>query len=168
MRNILLGLLKIILITTLLVVLTFGVWIYFRSTQPMEIPDARGITFWQFIRERWDAYKSVDTRISILPQYLGCRNDFLRLLPINLRGSINFAYASAYPESKMAIAFKYWEEKKPDQVLPKVKEVNFIDVPDAFWSYFESAYWRGLVSVDYLAGECQLGPVDFNSILGED
>jgi len=30
----------------------------------MEIPDARGITFWQFMRERWDAYKSVDVKVS--------------------------------------------------------------------------------------------------------
>ncbi len=63
MKNILLGLLKIILITTLVVVLSCGVWIYFKGTQPMEILDARGITFWQFMRERWDAYKSVDVKV---------------------------------------------------------------------------------------------------------
>jgi hypothetical protein len=117
MRSFLIGLLKIILITTLEVVLSCGVWVYLQGTQPMEIPDERGITFWQFMREGWVAYKCVDARISCLPQYLGCRNDILRIVPINLRGSFNFAYASANPESKMAYAFKYWEEKKPDQVL---------------------------------------------------
>jgi len=29
----------------------------------MEILDARGITFWQFMRERWDTYKSVDVKV---------------------------------------------------------------------------------------------------------
>jgi len=57
MRNILLGLLKTILITTLVVIVSFGAWIDFRSGQPMEIPDARGITFWQFIIERWEEIK---------------------------------------------------------------------------------------------------------------
>jgi len=42
MRNILLGLLKTILITTLVVIVSFGVWIGSHSGQPMEIPDAKG------------------------------------------------------------------------------------------------------------------------------
>ena len=165
MKKILIGIVKVLLITILVVVLTFGVWIYFRGTQPMEFEGARGINFWQFIQERWTAYKDVDARISALPQYLGCRNDIVRLFPVNLKGAFNFAYASSHPESKMAYAFKYWEEKQPDAVLPQVKPVNFVEIPDAFWSYFENAYWRGLVSIDYLAGECKLGPVNFDSIL---
>ena len=42
MRNILLGLLKTILITTLVVIVSFGAWIDSHSGQPMEIPGARG------------------------------------------------------------------------------------------------------------------------------
>ena len=41
MRNILLGLLKTIHITTLAAIVSFGVWIDFHGGQPMEIPDAR-------------------------------------------------------------------------------------------------------------------------------
>ena len=29
----------------------------------MKILDARGISFWHFMRERWDAYKSVDVKV---------------------------------------------------------------------------------------------------------
>ena len=166
MKKFLLGTLKILLIAILLVVLTFGVWIYVRGAQPLEIGEARGITFWQFISERWASYKSVDARVSALPQYLGCRNDILRLLPSTFRGSLNFAYASYKPESNLAAAFRYWEEAEPDEMLPRVSQVNLVQIPDAFWRYFSRAYWRGLVSLDYLAGECQLGPVDFIAITG--
>ncbi|MDP2966104.1 MAG: hypothetical protein Q8N39_08745 [Pelolinea sp.] len=161
-----LELIKIILVTSLVLVLTFGVWVYYRGTQPMEITEARGITFWQFIRERWDAYNSTDARISALPQYLGCRNDILYYLPLNLKGSANFTYASLNPDSKLAYAFKYWEEQKPDEVLPKVKPINIAEAPDTFWTYFERAYWRALVVIDYLAAECKLGPVNYDAILG--
>ncbi len=57
MRKILLGLLKTILIITFVVIVSFGEWIDFHSGQPMEIPGARGITFWQFIIERWEENK---------------------------------------------------------------------------------------------------------------
>jgi hypothetical protein len=151
MGRFLLELLKIFLVTALLLVLAFGVWVYFRGTQPMDIPEAKGLTFWQFIQDRWTAYQEADARVSALPQYLGCRNDLLYYLSLNLRGSFNYAYASLNPDSKLAYAFKYWEEQKPDEVLPKLQAINLSEVPDAFWSYFERAYWRALVSIDYLA-----------------
>ena len=165
MGRFLLELLKIVLVAALLLVLTFGVWIFYRGNQPMEIPEAKGITFWQFIQDRWTASKDADARVSALPQYLGCRNDVLYYLPLNLRGSFNFAYASLNQESKLAYAFKYWEEQKPDEVLPKLEAINLAEVPNAFWSYFERAYWRALVTIDYLAAECKLGPVDFDTAL---
>jgi hypothetical protein len=165
MGRFLLELVKIVLVAALLLTLSFGVWIYFRGTQPMDIPEARGITFWQFIQDRWQATKDADTRVSALPQYLGCRNDIIYYLPLNLRGSFNFAYASLNPDSKLAYAFKYWEEQKPDEVLPKLEPVNLSGLPDAFWSYFQRAYWRALVSIDYMAAECKLGPVNFDGIL---
>ena len=165
MGRFLIELLKIVLVSALLIVLAFGVWIYYKGTQPMDIPEARGITFWQFIKDRWAASKEADARVSALPQYMGCRNDVLYYLTLNLRGSFNFAYASLRPESKLAYAFKYWEEQKPDEVLPKLEAVNLAEAPNAFWSYFERAYWRVLVSIDYLAAECKLGPVDFDMIL---
>jgi hypothetical protein len=128
-------------------------------------PRSQGITFWQFIQDRWTAYKEADQRVSALPQYLGCRNDVLYYLPLNLKGSFNFTSASLRPESKLAYAFKYWEEQKPDEVLPKLQAIGISEIPDTFWSYFERAYWRALVSIDYLAAECKLGPVNFTSIL---
>lgn len=166
MGRFLLELIKIILVTSLVLVLTFGVWVYYRGTQPMEITEARGVTFWQFIRDRWEAYQSTDARVNALPQYLGCRNDILYYLPLNLKGAANFAYASLNSDSKLAYAFKYWEEQKPDEVLPKVRAINIAEAPDAFWSYFERAYWRALVVIDYLAAECKLGPVNYDAILG--
>ncbi len=165
MGRFLLELLKIILAAALLLALTFGVWVYYRGAQPMDIPEARGITFWQFIQDRWSASKAADARVSALPQYLGCRNDILYYLPLNLRGSFNYTYASLTPDSKLAYAFKYWEEQKPDEVLPSLRAINLSEAPDAFWSYFERAYWRALVSIDYLAAECKLGPVNFEGIL---
>jgi hypothetical protein len=165
MGRFLLELLKIVLVAALLLVVTLGVWFFYRGSQPMTIPEARGITFWQFIQDRWTASKEADARVSALPQYLGCRNDVLYYLPLNLRGSFNFAYASLNPESKMAYAFKYWEDQKPDKVLPKLEAVNLAKVPDVFWTYFERAYWRALVSIDYLAAECKLGPIDFERAL---
>jgi hypothetical protein len=158
--------LKIVLLTALIVVLTFGVWVYYRGAQPMAVPEARGITFWQFMQDRWQTQQTVDARVSALPQYLGCRNDILYYLPINLKGSVNYAYASLNPDSKLAFAFKYWEEQKPDETLPKVRSINIAEAPDAFWDYFERAYWRALVVIDYMAAECKLGPVNFDGILG--
>jgi hypothetical protein len=167
MGRLLIELLKIILITALLLVLTFGVWIFYGGLQPMEIEDARGITFWQFIRERWVRYQLVDARIEAQPQYRGCRNDIWYFLPINLKGAFNYAYASFRPESNLAEAFRYWEDEKPDPVLPTLETVNIAGVPEVFWKYFERAYWRGLVTIDNLAGECALGPVDFSYIAND-
>jgi len=151
----------------LLVVVTFGVWVYYRGSRPMDIPEARGITFWQFIRERWHAWEKTNNKIKELPQYAGCRNDITHYLGLNLRGSYNFAYASLFPESKVADAFHYWEVHKPDPVLPKVEPIAWHQAMDAFWQYFSRAYWRALVTIDAKAGVCQWGPVDFSSILGE-
>jgi hypothetical protein len=152
--------------TVLVLALTFGVWAYYRGTQSMQLAEARGITFWQFIQDRWQAYRSTDARVSALPQYLGCRNDILYYLPLNLKGAANFTYASLFPDSKLAFAFKYWEQQKPDAVLPVLKKVNIAEAPDMFWNYFERAYWRGLVVIDFMAEECKLGPVNFDAILG--
>lgn len=160
----LLEIISILFLIVLLAVITFGVWIYFRGTQSLEIADARGITFWQFIKERWDAWADVNARISALPQYAGCRNDILHYTPLNFKGAFNFAYASANPDSRLAKAFLYWEKEKPDPVLPTLKAVSWHQVPDVFWDYLTRAYWRGLVTIDYMAGQCQLGPVDFDAI----
>ena len=162
--KLILEILSILFMMALLIVVTFGVWIYFRGTQPLEIEEARGITFWQFIRERWDAWAEVNARISALPQYAGCRNDVLHYTPLNFKGAINFTYASLYPESKLAKAFLYWEKEKPDPVLPNLQTVPWHEAPNVFWDYLSRAYWRGLVTIDYMAGQCQLGPVNFDAI----
>ena len=164
MKRFVADLLKIILVTALVLVLTFVVWVIFRGSQPMETADARGITFWEFIRERWMQFRLTDARISALPQYRGCRNDILNFFPINLKSAFNYAYASYRPDSEIAAAFRYWEKEKPDPVLPTLEKVGLAKVPDAFWRYFENAYWRGLVTIDHLAGECALGSVDFGYI----
>jgi hypothetical protein len=90
----------------------------------MEVEAARGITFLEFIRERWMQYRLTDARISEKPQYRGCRNDILYFLPINLKGASNYIYASFRPNSDLAEAFRYWEEEKPDQVLPNLEITN--------------------------------------------
>lgn len=146
--------------------ISLGVWIYFRGTQPLDLPEARGITFWQLIRDRWNAWSMADKTISAQPQFKGCRNNILSLFLVNFRSSANFVYASLVPASRLAAAFHYWETQKPDAVMPKLTQVKWYQLPDVFWEYFSRAYWRGLVSVDGLAGQCQLGPVDFSAILG--
>jgi len=70
MKEFLLGLVKVLLLTIRVVEITFGVWIFVRGFNSMEIPGARGITFRQFIHGRWKAYKAVDVGVSVLPQYL--------------------------------------------------------------------------------------------------
>ena len=120
----------------------------------------------QFIRDRWDAWSVADRTISTQPQYAGCRNNILSLFFVNLRSAFNFAYASLIPSSRLAEAFRFWESQRPDAVMPKLELVQWYQVPDAFWNYFSTAYWRGLVSADSLAGQCQLGPVNYSAILG--
>jgi len=153
---------------SLLVLITFGVWIYFRGTQPMELPEARGITFWQLIQERSDAWGKANARVSAQPQYAGCRNNITAFFWMNLRSAFNYTYASLNPNSKMTEAFHYWEVHQPDPILPVVETILWHQAPDAFWKYFSRAYWRGLVSIDGLAGECQLGPVNYAAILGAE
>ena len=162
-------LLKIIaLIAILIVILLVAsiIWMYFRSMQPMTIPEARSITFWQFIRERWSAWREADQRVSSLPGYSGCKNDIVRFFWINLRSSLNYAYACVFPNSSLADAFRYWEQRSPDPILPTVEEISWFDAPHAFWKYFEAAYWRGLVQINYRTRACSLGPINFEEILG--
>jgi hypothetical protein len=150
----------------LFVLISFSVWIYFRGSQPMELPEARGITFWQFIRERWGAWRAADQSVSAEPQYAGCGNNILSLFLVNLRSACNFVSASLAPQSRLAAAFRYWEEQRPDAVMPRLDAIQWPQAPDAFWNYFSRAYWRGLVTTDSLADQCRLGPVNFNAILG--
>jgi len=148
----------------LLLVVVMGVWIYYRGNQQLDIPEARGITFWQFIKERWQSWSEVNTLVSAKPQFSGCSNNITRFLWINLRSAYNYMVACLKPDSKLADAFHYWEVKRPDPILPVVAAIEWFQAPDAFWNYFSRAYWRGLVSIDAQAGECQLGSVDFAEI----
>ena len=166
MKMLLLKTIAILGVFSLLVLITFSVWFYFRGTQPIELPEARGVTFWQMIQERWTAWGNANTRVSSQPQYAGCRNNITAFFLVNLRSAYNYTYASLNPNSKLAQAFHYWEVRQPDPVLPAVETIAWLQAPDAFWNYFSRAYWRGLVSVDTLAGECQLGPVNYAAILG--
>jgi len=167
-KKIFLEAIAILVVFVLLVLITFSVWIYFRGTQPIEFPEARGITFWQLIQERSDAWGKVNARVSAQPQYAGCRNNITAFFWMNLRSAFNYTYASLIPNSKLAEAFHYWEVHQPDPILPVVETIPWHKAPDAFWKYFSMAYWRGLVSIDGLAGECQLGPVNYMFILGID
>jgi hypothetical protein len=166
MKNFFIETILILGIFILFVLITFGVWVYFRGTQSLDISEARGITFWQLIRERWSAWDKANARVSTQPQYAGCDNNITNLFWINLRSTFNYTYASLYPDSKLAQAFHYWEVHQPDPILPVVETIEWQQTPDAFWNYFSRAYWRGLVSADALAGECQLGPVNYAAILG--
>lgn len=166
MKKIILEILTILGILLLLVTVVFAVWVYYRGTQPLDIPEARGITFWQLIRERWNAWSDINALVSAQPQYSGCRNNITQFFWLNLRSSYNYTYASLFPDSKLAKAFQYWEEKKPDPVLPVVETIQWFQAPDTFWKYFTRAYWRGLVSIDSQAGECRLGAINFEYIFG--
>ena len=166
MKKLILETIAILGVFSLLVFITFSVWIYFRGTQPIELPEARGITFWQLIQERWAAWGTANAKVSAQPQYAGCRNNITAFFLVNLRSAFDFTYASLNPDSKLAQAFHYWEVRQSDPVLPVVETIAWHQAPDAFWKYFLRAYWRGLVSIDTLTGECQLGPVNYAAILG--
>jgi hypothetical protein len=166
MSKFFLELFSIVGVLFLFLSITFGIWIYFRGTQPLELPDARGITFWQLVRERWGAWYNVSRSVATQPQYSGCRNTVLTLFFVNLRSAYDFTYASLAPNSKLAQAFRFWDEQQPDLVLPKLETIEWRQAPDTFWKYFSLSYWRGLVTADSLAGQCQLGPVNYEAILG--
>ena len=165
MKKLLINLLLMILIIFLATVITFSLFIYFRANQPLSIDGARGITLWQLFKERWSKWKQTNEEISELPGYSGCKNDILRFAPINFQGAMNYTYACLFPNSEMANAFYYWQEHGTDDTLPLVQPIKWFDAPDYFWDYFEKAYWRGLVVIDYRAGACSLGAVDFDQIL---
>lgn len=168
MKKILINLLLCILLLALAVGITCAMFIYYRGNQPLSVAEARGITLWQLISERWAAWKETDARIAELPGYSGCKNDILRFAPINLKGAANYTSACLFPESELASSFQYWQERSTDSVLPLIQPISLFDAPDFFWDYFEKAYWRGLVVIDYRAGACSLGPVDFDRILAGD
>jgi len=166
MKKKLLNIFLIVLTGIFLLVFTFALWVIYRGTQPLEINEARGLSFWRFLSERWQRWDEVNTRISLLPQYAGCQNNILRFTPINLTAAIKYTVASLRPGSELAAAFHYWEEHKPDPTLPIVQPITITQAPDTFWDYLTRAYWRGLVSIDHLAGECALGPVNYDALMG--
>ena len=127
----LLGMIAFLGVLSLLVLITFGVWIYFRGTQPIDLPEARGITFWQLIQERWAAWDKANAKVSTQPQYAGCRNNITSFFRMNLSSAFNYTYASLNPDSKLAEAFHYWEVRQPDPVLPVVATIALPKAPDA-------------------------------------
>ncbi len=165
MKKLVINLIFIVLIIVFVTVITFSLFIYFRGTQPISFNEARGITLWQLLKERWGAWEQTNEKISELPGYSGCKNDILRFALINIKGALNYTYACLFPNSEMANAFYYWQEHGTDTTLPLVQPIKLFDAPDYFWDYFEKAYWRGLVVIDYRAGACSLGAVNFDQIL---
>lgn len=59
MKNFLKTAIRILLAATLLAAAALGGFVYVKGSQPMRPPEAQGLTYWEFMADRWQATREL-------------------------------------------------------------------------------------------------------------
>ena len=134
--------LQILISLLLIVLLTFSVWFLFRGKNQLPIEGAPEITFWEFIDQVYIIQKADSSIDGVQIAHSPCRLEMLRLLPMNLLNSWNFARASYFAEEGLQVPSGFLAaQQRKDFILP-VQKINLVQTADAFWSHFFTFYWK--------------------------
>jgi len=137
---------------TLLLALALTAWVVIRGRQPMDLPAAEGITFWDFMRERWRAQKIARVTHAQLPQADPCPNRVARTLLESTARAIAYAWRSLRAETSVTAS--------ADTSLPPIQPITLSQAPDRAWAYIEAAAWQALALDAVQADTCALAPLN--------
>jgi hypothetical protein len=142
----------IIVAFALVLTLAFTVWVIMRGREPMELAQAEGLIFWDFVRERWRAQKIARITQSQLPQSARCPNHVARALWSSTTRAIQHTWRCLRADERGAAP--------AEKFLPTVAPITLRQAPCQTWRYIEAATWQAL-AVDALQAEtCRLAPLN--------
>ena len=142
----------IIAVFALILTLAFTAWVIIRGREPMELAQAEGRIFWDFMRERWRAQKVARITQSQVPQAARCPNHVTRALFSSTTRALQYIWRCLRAETALAAS--------SDTPLPPVQPITLSQAPHSAWGYIEAAAWQAL-AIDALQAEtCRLAPLD--------
>lgn len=136
----------------LLLALALTAWVIIRGRQPMKLPAAEGITFWDFMRERWRAQKIARVTHAQLPQADPCPNRVARALLDSTSRAVAYAWRCLRAETSAAAA--------TNAALPPIQPITLAQAPDRAWTYIETASWQALALDAVQTDTCALAPLN--------
>jgi len=153
--KILVGVIQFVVILILLMIGLASVFILGKINQPMELPNAHGMTYQQLIEDRLEGYKK-NQEIYHYDTMTGCVMPNLFGLGYGVYLSSWYTYAGMNPDSQAAksiLSFDYEQGFVP-------KNVTLQDIPTAWWLTFQKLSWFALVDGDSstVVKACRLSP----------
>jgi len=139
-KNVLKTVIRIILAVTLVSAAALSGFVYTKGSQPMHPPEAQGLTYGQFMADRWQATQE-------LPDECDARwtTIWLTHLPMTLMYGTLFTAKALYPEAHIRIS-------QTNVTVPE--GITWADAPDAFWAVAEQMAVITFVRVEGM--ECGL------------
>jgi hypothetical protein len=146
-----------ITVLILFLALVLGAWMMLRAQQPMQVAQAGGMTFWDFISDRCRAQKVAAITTAQVPQQRACRNPVTRALPDAFSRAAQYTWRCLRAEADSATPSA--------EGLPLVQPADLRQAPQRLWAYFEAAAWQALVEEAAQDGECALAPLQAEPLL---
>lgn len=140
-------LLKVAFLLLVLFVLTGGAYAYIRSQQPMVVPEANGMTYQEFMRDRYQAAKVLDdnTRANRPDKNPVCVTSITMKLPVIYAYiSVVDTLAEIYPDSSAARLAENGDSYH-ERNRPTASEPIWTNFPALHWEAVERESWTWYV-----------------------
>ena len=144
------------------VVTTVGYGIY-RSGQPMVVPEAQGMTYREFLKERFDAARALDdVRLANGKERRVCLpvEVFFTLPGVYFLLATQVTLAALYPDSNFARSVEGGDGYFYRNV-PTSREPEWRNVLPLYWEAVERQTWTFLVISDAYSKICPVTPVTY-------
>jgi len=155
--------LKVALVLVLAgVVTTVGYGVY-RSGQPMVVPEAQGMTYREFLKERMDAMKALDdARLENGAKRRVClaTDVFFTLPMLYFSDAPSLTLAALYPDSKFGRMIEAGDSYFYRNV-PTSREPKLINILPLYWEAVERNNWTFLVIRGAKSYYCSMPPVTY-------
>lgn len=143
------------------VVTTVGYGVY-RSGQPMVVPEAQGMTYREFLKERINAARAVDDARAANGENRICLNtDVYFLLPmLYFSDAPSLTLAALYPDSKFGRMIEAGDSYFYRNV-PTSREPKLLNILPLYWEAVERNNWTFLVIRGAKSYYCSMPPVTY-------
>jgi hypothetical protein len=122
-------LLRLVLILIAIAILLALAYAAYRGAQPMQIPDAQGMTYWQFLEDRIQV---------ISTQPVHCQRLYIVSFVIGVPVyPVLYTYVGKYPDSYLA------RHTMPHSAIPQ--GITWKEAPRTWWLLVEQVSWEALV-----------------------
>lgn len=133
---------RVVLALILIAGLVLVAFVAYRGSQPMQLANADGMTYWQFVRERIGAIRELPAKCQQMHF-----TSFAIAVPLY---PALYTYVGIYPESYLA------RHTQPDPSIPK--DIGWSDAPNTWWRLVEDVSWEAWVTqhLPTVMPECNL------------